>query len=192
MTATARLSATSLLQRLARTLCVVVAAGLAACADMPGPPGDTLPGGPLPGQTEPGGPVLTPEQKEAAAELPDPVLQISPQTSAARAYRKNAAHYLYEVYAKRVYMGKMPPLVHAVAVVETHLDARGNVRQVTFMRAPTHAPEVSLEISQLIKKASPLPMPGNVVGAHTYVDTWLWDKSGKFQIDTLTEGQRGR
>jgi periplasmic protein TonB len=23
----------------------------------------------------------------------------------------------------------------------------------------------------------------------TYTDIWLWDKSGKFQLDTLTEGQ---
>jgi protein TonB len=23
----------------------------------------------------------------------------------------------------------------------------------------------------------------------TYTDTWLWDKSGRFQLDTLTEGQ---
>jgi len=23
----------------------------------------------------------------------------------------------------------------------------------------------------------------------TYTDTWLWDKSGNFQLDTLTEGQ---
>ena len=22
-----------------------------------------------------------------------------------------------------------------------------------------------------------------------YIDTWLWDKSGQFQLDTLTEGQ---
>ena len=28
------------------------------------------------------------------------------------------------------------------------------------------------------------------IGRMTYTDTWLWDKSGKFQLDTLTEGQR--
>jgi hypothetical protein len=26
-------------------------------------------------------------------------------------------------------------------------------------------------------------------GKVTYTDTWLWDKSGRFQLDTLTEGQ---
>jgi len=27
------------------------------------------------------------------------------------------------------------------------------------------------------------------LGRVTYTDTWLWDKSGRFQLDTLTEGQ---
>jgi hypothetical protein len=27
------------------------------------------------------------------------------------------------------------------------------------------------------------------LGKVTYTDTWLWDKSGHFQLDTLTEGQ---
>jgi protein TonB len=24
----------------------------------------------------------------------------------------------------------------------------------------------------------------------TWTDTWLWDESGRFQLDTLTEGQQ--
>jgi hypothetical protein len=27
------------------------------------------------------------------------------------------------------------------------------------------------------------------MGRVVYTDTWLWDKSGHFQLDTLTEGQ---
>jgi len=27
------------------------------------------------------------------------------------------------------------------------------------------------------------------MGKVTYTETWLWDKSGHFQLDTLTEGQ---
>jgi periplasmic protein TonB len=29
------------------------------------------------------------------------------------------------------------------------------------------------------------------MGKVVYTDTWLWDKSGRFQLDTLTEGQDG-
>jgi hypothetical protein len=71
------------------------------------------------------------------------------------------------------------------------VDSTGKVTGVYFSRTPSHAPEVAPMIEKLIKDASPLPNPGKV-GAHTYVDTWLWDKSGQFQLDTLTLGQRNR
>jgi hypothetical protein len=116
---------------------------------------------------------------------------ITAQTPAVRAYRKTGARKIYNTYAKRIYKGKIPPLVYAVVVVETDLDAQGNVRNVTFSRVPGHAPEVPPMIAELIKGASPLPSPGRL-GGHTYVDTWLWDKSGNFQLDSLTLGQRSR
>jgi protein TonB len=116
---------------------------------------------------------------------------ITAQTPAVRAYRKTGARQIYKTYAQRIYKGKIPPLVYAVVVVETELDANGNVTNVTFSRVPSHAPEVPGKIAALIKAASPLPSPGRL-GGHTYVDTWLWDKSENFQLDSLTLGQRSR
>lgn len=117
---------------------------------------------------------------------------ISFQTPAIKAYRKTGAGAIYKKYPKRIYPGKIPPLVYAVVVVETHLNADGSVKKVTFSRTPSHAPEVPPMIAQLVMDASPLPAPPASVGAHTYVDTWLWDRSGRFQLDTLTKGQRSR
>lgn len=117
--------------------------------------------------------------------------QITVQTPAVRAYRKVGAAAIYKKYPQRIYKGKIPPLVYAVVVTETDIDADGRVTAVHFSRTPSHAPEVSGMIAELIKDASPLPSPGKI-GAHTYVDTWLWDKSGQFQLDTLTLGQRNR
>ncbi|MGJ7507752.1 hypothetical protein [Variovorax sp. GT1P44] len=116
---------------------------------------------------------------------------ITQQTPAIKAYRKVGAAYIYKTYPKRIYKGKIPPLVYAVVVTETEIDSTGKVTGVYFSRTPSHAPEVAPMIEKLIKDASPLPSPGKV-GAHTYVDTWLWDKSGQFQLDTLTVGQRNR
>ena len=79
----------------------------------------------------------------------------------------------------------------AAATRDMYLDAAGNVLRVEFSRTPSHAPEVPPLIAELIRKASPLPSPGKL-GAHTYVDTWLWDKSGNFQLDSRTLGQRSR
>lgn len=117
--------------------------------------------------------------------------QITVQTPAVRAYRKVGAAAIYKKYPQRIYKGKIPPLVYAVVVTETDVDADGRVTAVHFSRTPSHAPEVSGMIADLIQGASPLPSPGKI-GAHTYVDTWLWDKSGQFQLDTLTLGQRNR
>ncbi|VWX55633.1 conserved exported hypothetical protein [Burkholderiales bacterium 8X] len=125
-----------------------------------------------------------------SAEVPT-VRLITMQTPAIKAYRKLGARHIYDKYPKRIYKGKIPPLVYAVVVTETDIDATGKVVGVHFSRTPSHAPEVSGKIAELIKDASPLPNPGKV-GAHTYVDTWLWDKSGNFQLDTLTLGQRSR
>ncbi len=116
---------------------------------------------------------------------------ITAQTPAVRTYRKIGARHIYNKYASRIYKGKIPPLVYAVVVVETDIDANGKVLNVFFSRTPSHAPEVAPMIAEMIKATSPLPSPGKL-GAHTYVDTWLWDKSGNFQIDSLTLGQRSR
>ena len=57
-----------------------------------------------------------------------------------------------------------------------------------WMRAPSHAPEVVTEIERIVRLAAPYPVPARM-GHVTYTDTWLWHKSGLFQLDTLTEGQ---
>jgi protein TonB len=120
-----------------------------------------------------------------------PALPAPTRTSSAtseKAYRVDAARVIYTAYADSIYKGKLPPLLYAIAVVETEIDARGNVRAVRMLRAPSHAPEVTARVRDLIHKASPLPAPVRL-GTVRYVDTWLVDKSGKFQLDTLTEGQ---
>ncbi|QTN25882.1 hypothetical protein HZ992_09585 [Rhizobacter sp. AJA081-3] len=123
----------------------------------------------------------------AAAPVPPANRNVSQATNE-KAYRQDGARAIYAAYPDSIYKGKLPPLLYAVAVVETELDANGNVRDVRMVRAPTHAPEVTAKIRELIRKASPLPAPARM-GTTRYTDVWLFDKSGKFQLDTLTEGQ---
>ena len=82
----------------------------------------------------------------------------------------------------------MPPMLYAVAVLNVELDPQGHVIGLDWMRAPRHAPEVMREIERTIRQASPFPAPVRM-GRVVYTDTWLWHASGKFQLDTLTEGQ---
>lgn len=106
----------------------------------------------------------------------------------AKAYRKDGARHIYSTYAKDIFKGKLPPLVHAIVVVETDLDANGHVRGVNMIRVPTHAPDVTERVRKMIHQASPMPAPSRL-GGTKYFEVWLVDKSGRFQLDTLTEGQ---
>ena len=125
------------------------------------------------------------------AELPPPVAAEPVAKSQARTpkdYRRDAAAHLYNANAHRIYKGRLPPLLYAVGVLQVQLDQMGNVMQLNWMRAPNHAPEVVAEIERTVRKAAPYPAAVNL-GQVTYTDTWLWDRSGNFQLDTLTEGQ---
>ena len=164
-----------------RALTAALALCLAACtATKPSSPSDIGKASPAPEKID----------AQPASDVPT-VRLITAQTPTVRTYRKLGARHIYDKYPKRIYKGKIPPLVYAVVVTETDIDSSGKVTGVFFSRTPSHAPEVSGKIAELIKDASPLPSPGKI-GAHTYVDTWLWDRGGNFQLDTLTLGQRSR
>ncbi len=122
---------------------------------------------------------------------PTPTPIAPPKISTAstpRDYRRDAARHLYERNADRIYQGKLQPNLYAVGVLEVHVDRQGGVTGLHWMRAPKHAPEVIAEIERTVHAAAPFPPPSRL-GHVTYTDTWLWDKSGQFQLDTLTEGQ---
>ena len=122
---------------------------------------------------------------------PIPSSQGSAKTSAAstpRAYRSDAATHLYGLNSARIYKGRMPPLLYAIGVLNTEIDRAGRVTRLDWMRAPNHAPEVVAEIERTVRGAAPFPAPARM-GKVVYTDTWLWHVSGKFQLDTLTEGQ---
>jgi len=141
-------------------------------------------------------PPLAPTLPPAAAASPETVQSGATEisrirnSSAAtpRAYRQDAATHLYGLNRERIYKGRMPPLLYAIGVLQVEVDGRGAVRNLSWMRAPRHAPEVVAEIERTVRAAAPFPAPA-LMGRVVYTDTWLWHKSGRFQLDTLTEGQ---
>jgi periplasmic protein TonB len=107
-----------------------------------------------------------------------------------KAYRKDAARHLYAAYPKKIKRGKMPPMLYSVMVVETEIDATGHVIEVNVVRKPA-AEIVEPWVIAMIKKASPFPVPQKLTESPVrYTEVWLVDKSGVFQLDSLTEGQR--
>ena len=154
---------------------MAIAALLAACGSPAPAPQEALP-------------PADPPMVVAPKAEPETYSQASLATSA-KAYRKEAASHIYALNSSRVYKGRMPPLLYAVGVLQVDVDQRGQVQNVNWMRAPRHAPEVMAEIEKMVRAAAPYPAPTKLGGHVTYTDTWLWHKSGRFQLDTLTEGQ---
>ena len=166
-----------------RGVSVALAAVLAGCAPAP-----------LPEPTPPYKPASAPAVRvepiarvvpSARVEAPDVAAS---HATDARAYRRDAAAHLYRQNANRIFLGKMPPLLYAIGVLQVELDAQGRVNGIHWLRAPRHAPEVVVEIERTIRRAAPFPAPLRMRHV-TYTDTWLWHSSGRFQLDTLTEGQ---
>jgi periplasmic protein TonB len=131
--------------------------------------------------------VPVPVAPAVVAPLPDLVSE----AMTPRDYRKDGARHLYGLNKNRIYKGRLPPLMYAVGVLRVDIDSMGKVRQLNWMRSPDHAPEVVREIERTVLAAAPFPAPVRMGGV-TYTDVWLWDKSGNFQLDTLTEGQRSK
>lgn len=104
------------------------------------------------------------------------------------AYKQDAARHLYRHYAHRIYQGKLPPMLKSVGVVEVAIGPKGQVLNITWWRAPRHT-DVTREIENLILSAGPYPAPVKLRKV-TFTETWLWHDSGRFQLDTLTEGQK--
>lgn len=118
-----------------------------------------------------------------------PTVRARPSAAAdPKAYRKDAAAHIYANNPARIYKGKLPPLLYAIGVLEVDIDAQGRVGKIFWKRAPSQAPEVMAEIEKIVRAAAPFPVPARM-GKVTYTDVWLWDEDGKFQLDTLTEGQ---
>lgn len=170
---------THIIQRLKAGLCLSLVTLLSACGMF---------------KTEPAKPPVAQAPAPAAlppqAAAPAPVIQpaLVSQAHTPRDYRRDAASHLYAKNTERIYSGKLPPLLYAVGVLQVDIDRQGHVTDIRWMRAPTQAPEVMAEIERSVRAAAPYPAPVRM-GRVTYTDTWLWHKSGRFQLDTLTEGQ---
>ena len=136
---------------------------------------------------------LGPEQPQAPTTL-DMAVSAAQATSpplyeaSSANYRSDLAHHIYRRLPSRIYKGKLPPMLKAVVVVNIHIEPSGQVGHIDWVRVPKHAPEVKQEIERAIIQSAPFPAPSHSKRV-LYTETWLLHKSGRFQLDTLTEGQ---
>jgi hypothetical protein len=164
---------------------------LVACATKPVAVNSPKPTQPVPPPTAlPETPAPDASASSAPSETEPPAPPVSPalyEASSAN-YRRDAARHIYRRLPARIYKGKLPPMLKAVVVVDIHIEPSGQIGHIDWVRLPKHAPEVREEIEQAIIQSAPFPAPAHAKRVR-YTDTWLWHKSGRFQLDTLTEGQ---
>lgn len=168
-------------------LWTLVLLGILHGCSTPPAPAPAAPPAPTAAPTRPSAPAIAPPAPEATRPA-EPVAAHTSRARTPRDYRRDAAHHLYGQQAHRIYKGRLPPMLYAVGVLNVDIDRAGQVQSVQWMRAPRHAPEVMAEIEKMVRAAAPYPTPVHL-GQVTYTDVWLWHKSGRFQLDTLTEGQ---
>ena len=161
---------------------------LPGCGSPPQPPAQPpVAEAPIPPVTAPPNPANVPDEVVQSGATAVTETRAS-GAATARAYRADAASHVYGLNRNRIYKGRLPPLLYAIGTLQVDLDAKGQVRGLNWMRRPSHAPEVVREIERTVRAAAPYPAPARM-GKVVWTDTWLWHKSGRFQLDTLTEGQ---
>jgi len=125
--------------------------------------------------------------------VPAPMVQGATRASPAEIeteYGIDAARHIYATYPMRVYRGKLPPLLYGIIMLETEIDATGQVVNVSVVRKPA-ADEVAPWVLAMVRRAAPYPAPAAMPGATVrFTETWFVDRSGLFQLFSLTEGQR--
>ena len=166
----------------ARFMACLTALWLAGCSTPPPPPPKAP--APLP---PPPAPVKVPVPVAQPVAPPKPQLPTS-NARTPHEYRVDAAKHLYKLNGERIFKGRLPPMLYAVGVLDVEVDKQGQVTRTYWVRAPGHAPEVMKEIEKTVRLAAPYPVPAHMSKV-VYSDVWLWHKSGRFQLDTLTEGQ---
>ena len=178
---------------LSRAMLALSALGLGWLGGCSAPPSSKPSPGPatsqVPSSTQP--PASARHDAVVPPVIPPATPAMGPVKSAARNardYRKDAASHLYARHSQHIYKGRLPPMLEAVGVLNVDIDRHGSVKSVQWMRAPRHVPQVMQQIERMVKAAAPYPVPQHMSQV-TYTDVWLWHKSGKFQLDTLTEGQ---
>lgn len=151
-------------------------------------PKPAVPQEPAPAPVAPAPKPAPPPQAVKPATPAEPVNPLKSMARDAKEYRKDAARHLYNKYPDKVFAGKLPPMLKAVGVIDVVVGPNGQVLELIWARPPRHVPEVMRDIEAMIRQAGPFPAPVNLRRV-TYTETWLWHKSGQFQLDTLTEGQ---
>ena len=103
-------------------------------------------------------------------------------------YKREMAQHIYATHVAKLHLGKLMPNLPAIGIVELTINESGQVAQLNWRRKPADLDFVPVT-ERLIYAAQPYPAPAYAKQA-TFSEVWLWTPAQRFQLDSLTEGQR--
>jgi protein TonB len=121
--------------------------------------------------------------------VPPSATRTAPSSSAwtVDGYKRDAARYISEANASRVFPGRPQPLLRSVIVMKYAIDSQGRVTRSEIMRS-NHDDETESIALHSLRSASPLPRPAAHLlhnGHLEVIETWLFNDDGRFQLRTV-------
>ena len=106
-------------------------------------------------------------------------------------WKRDAAQRIHTHNKSHVAEGKLPPIIHAVVVVQLTVAPDGKVLKSEVLRRPDYATSEAALAVKTAYAASPLPpVPASAGKGNIQVaETWLFRKDGRFQLRTLASAE---
>jgi protein TonB len=105
-------------------------------------------------------------------------------------YKTQVAQHVLQHNPDRSYSGKLPPMLPAIVVLRITVDENGGLEDVFVQRSrDDDASQIALDS---MRRSTPLPPPHALAqadGKLTFLETFLFADSGRYQLRSLAEPQ---
>jgi periplasmic protein TonB len=120
----------------------------------------------------------------AAARAPAPAAAPSRNYGSVADYRQAAGNAIYAASPTLRHTGTLPALLRAIVVVEIEVDASGRLALARIKRGGADSTLDPVALDTLRKTKLPVPSANllNRRGTVEYMETWFFEKEGKFQL----------
>lgn len=106
--------------------------------------------------------------------------------------RKDFAHAVYDGSPELVHNRNPQPLLRAVIVLNVKLDD-GDHWRAEVVRTNDEQPEMLVRAMETVRRAPPIQLTDEAkseLRRNGFIEAWLFDNDGSFQVKTLAKAQR--
>jgi protein TonB len=127
---------------------------------------------------------------EAETNIIPPASPSLPSPAGLDDYKTQVAQHVLQHNPDRSYSGKLPPMLPAIVVLQITVDENGGLEHVAVQRSrDDDASQIALDS---MRRSTPLPPPHALAregGKLTFMETFLFADSGRYQLRSLAEPQ---